>query len=341
MNASSAIRADFIRTSRLSFHNGRISRIQDWPAFQPVDHLAHREKCDEERNKPAMVYDTFEEDVEKGSVSDFDEQPEMSTGEKLRRMVTVFPWRDCTWLVAVIFAVGSLDFTINAFFGLLPLVAPALTFEGETTLAVTATIFIGATAFTVAGILDFFGAFNADRGALQVEKSEEGKDGKKKGTLRHKPPLIGDKDWIWVPTRSRFIELLLTNKPFQAGLMQLVGGAFFITSAFTGLLGFIPPDDPNFPLLAFGPQVVGGSLFMSANLMLTVCCEQEVWWRPKPLSIGWQATFQSAIGGAGFLATPLFLFQNKVLEGAVAAFVGSWAFLVGSLLGWVGVMEYC
>lgn len=98
---------------------------------------------------------------------------------------------------------------------------------------------------------------------------------------------------------------------------------------------------PIFPIAVFALQVVGGFLFFVANIMLVICCQQEKWWQSKPFDVKWQAAFQSAIGGFGFMTTGIFLFRNGGLEAAVATFVGSWAFLLGSILGWYATMEIC
>ena len=265
-----------------------------------------------------------------------EEESRLSVGQKWKRLFTEFPYRDPTWLVAIVFVIGSIDFTINAFFILLPMLEPSTAFETLPTVAIPATIFIGAFMFTAAGILDMFGSFNADGGLFQIANSEGG--GKR---LRHKPSLLGSDGWMWRPTWRKFKELLLTNKPFQAGLMQLFGGVILTISAFAGFPGFLDPTSPVFPVVVFAPQVFGGFLFFLANAMLVIGCEQDRWWRPKPLSASWQAAFQNSIGGLGFALTGVFLLQDRALESAIATFVGSWAFLIGSLLGWYAIMDIC
>lgn len=280
MNTSASVRAEYLRASRLSFHNGRISQMSPWPNFTPVDWPSYREKCEEERATVDPIYDPrVLEDTPFGR---FNDVTELSPRDRIKRMFTTFPYRDASWLTAIIFVLGSVDFIINAFFGLLPLVAPDTAFETEAIIAVPATIFIGAFMFLSAGILDLFGAFNADRGIIEISKDSD----EKNTPSNHRPALLGGTNWVWIPPSGRFTELLLNSRPFQAGLVQLFGGIILTISAVTGVPGLLDPMDPNFPLLVFGPQVIGGLMFLIANIYLAFS-EQNYWWQPKPFDAKW------------------------------------------------------
>ncbi|KAF2727644.1 hypothetical protein EJ04DRAFT_517135 [Polyplosphaeria fusca] len=334
MNTSASIRSEFVRTSlilldpansrelRQSFNPTEISQYKDRKTFTAVDLEAYREKWATERDTKGGIYDTT--DVEKDQAV---EVHELAPGERIRRMSTTFPWRDPSWLVAIMFVSGSLTFTINAFFGLLPLLDPATAFPTLTTLALPTTIMIGAAFFNTAGFVDVFGAFNADRGAFVAVRDPT-------GALRapeHKAALIGSENWVWRAPPGKFGELLSTNRSFQAGMLQILGGLILTISAFAGLPGVLDPMDSLFALLVFWPQVVGGSLFWYANAILTVH-EQETWWKPKPLDPNWFGPFLNMVGGFGFAITGVFLLQSAFLEAAVAAFVGSWSFLLGATM---------
>ena len=304
--------------------------MEQWPNFTPVEHLDYRAKCDLAR---ASIR-SFSQDIEKGQViSAFDSERQNSgIWAQILRMFTVYPYKDMTWIVAVLFAVGSLDFTINAFFGLLPLVAPSTTFDTEATVAVPATITIGATMFVTGGFLAVFDAFNADRGVFEMSKLGEDM------AIERRPALIGSKERVWFPPFDDFKRLLLYNRPFQSGLVQLFGGLILTTSAVAGFPGVLDPMDPVFPTLVFWPQVIGGAMFFLANMML-VFYEQDKWYKPKPLDPNWQASLQNGIGGFGFMITGVFLLYGAILESSIAAFVGSWTFFIGSLIQWYVVME--
>lgn len=79
------------------------------------------------------------------------------------RMLTQFPYWDISWLVAVIFTLGSCVWVINAFFVWLPLVQPSTEFNNEILVGGGVTAFIGATIFELGSILLMFEAFNENR----------------------------------------------------------------------------------------------------------------------------------------------------------------------------------
>ncbi|KAH8722348.1 hypothetical protein GQ44DRAFT_622857 [Phaeosphaeriaceae sp. PMI808] len=296
------------------------------PNFKPVDYLEWRAKW--KRQRAAAPSDL--------EIADFTNieviQQEESSWAVIARMATVYPLKDMTWVVAVMFAVGSLVFTINAFFGLLPLVIPSTQFETNATVAIPATILIGGSLFVIAGFLSIPASINARRGSLNIEKLPEG------ATAEYRPALVGSKEWVWFLPSSELKDITLHNRPFQAGLIQVVGGMILSISAVAGTPGVVDPMSPIFPTLVFWPQVIGGAMFALANLMLVIS-EQEKWYKPKPLNAAWQGAFQSFVGGFGFMITGVFLLQGAILESAVAAFGGSWAFFIGSLIQWYIVMQ--
>jgi hypothetical protein len=67
--------------------------------------------------------------------------------------------------------------------------------------------------------------------------------------------------------------------------------------------------------------------------------EQKKWYKPMPTSADWQGAFLNTVGGFGLMMAGLFLFGADKLAAAVAALLGSLAFLVGSLIRWYVVME--
>ncbi|KAF2473719.1 uncharacterized protein BDR25DRAFT_392195 [Lindgomyces ingoldianus] len=352
MNASATIRASYVRASIMNTRPvqlssmPRIQELESRPAhnhklanFQPVNHLQHREECERERQEAEAPPPYFPDDGQSypsNSFMDFDDEEASSDfGIRLRKMYTIFPYRDPIYLVAVAFALGSVDLVINAFFDLLPRTIPETSFETEETIAVPTTVLIGSTLFLIAGILDSFGALNADRGTLQTSKDVESTHTR----TEYKPALLGSKEWAWIPSRGKFTDLLFGNLAFQAGLIVLFGGIIFMVAGITDFPGVIPEDSTFFGLVVFGPQVVHGFMFLVANGMLAIY-EQERWWKPKVLDADWQGAFLNAVGGFGFLMAGFFLFRREDLAAAVAAMGGSWAFLVGSLVRWYAVMDF-
>jgi hypothetical protein len=271
--------------------------------FVPVNHLEHREKCDLERNK-IYIYD------EPYSPSYLEWEEAGSFSARLRKMYTIFPYRDPIWLVAVVFAFGSLDLVINAFFDLIPQLDEKLQFETNETVAIPTTVLIGSIFFFVAGIFDTFGALNADRGTIDTDKETH--------KVTYRPALVGSPEFKWIPSWVKLWDLTMTNLAFQAGLIVLFGGVIFMFAGIVDYPELIPEKSPSFAAVVFGPQVIHGALFLVANAMLAIL---------------------NTLGGFGFLMAGLFLFGNDKLSAAIAALLGSWAFLIGSVIRWYVVME--
>jgi hypothetical protein len=352
MNASATIRASYIRQARMSFAAPpprplsipqTIRDLEPRPAsheklkdFKQINHIEYREKCNTERTAPhicvddeknADTHEIFIDNSHLESQSYF-EWPEIhvSFTTRLKKMLTIFPVRDPIYLVAIIFLLGSIDLVINAFFDLLPRTNPSTFFETEETVAVPTTVLIGSILFFAAGILDTFGALNADAGTMKDD-----------GVFR--PALLGSAEFKWIPSRIKVVELAMNNLAFQAGLLVLFGGVIFMFAGIVDFPGVVREENnPLFGLVVFGPQVIHGMLFFVANGMLALS-EQEKWYKLKIRDADWQSAFLNAVGGFGFMMAGFFLFQKEELKAAIAAMVGSWAFLTGSLIRWWVVME--
>lgn len=291
--------------------------------FVPVDHLEHREKCDLERRK-IYIYD------EPYSPSYLEWETTGSFGARVRKMYTIFPYRDPVWLVAVIFALGSLDLVINAFFDLIPQLDEKLQFETNESVAIPTTVLIGSIFFFVAGIFDTFGALNADRGTLDTNKETN--------KVTYRPALLGSPEFKWIPSWVKLWDLTMTSLAFQAGLIVLFGGVVFMFAGIVDYPELVPEKAPLFATIVFGPQVIHGALFLVANAMLAISA-QDNWYKPKWWDADWQGAFLNTVGGFGFMMAGLFLFGGDKLAAAVAALLGSCAFLIGSLIRWYIVIE--
>ena len=79
------------------------------------------------------------------------------------RMFSTYPYWDVSYLVAIIFTLGSVVWCINAFFVWLPLQDPSTEFPGEIADAGGITAFIGATIFEFGSILLMIEAVNENR----------------------------------------------------------------------------------------------------------------------------------------------------------------------------------
>jgi hypothetical protein len=78
-------------------------------------------------------------------------------------MFTTYPYYDVSYLVAIIFTLGSVVWCVNAFFVWLPLQVPSSEFEGEIANAGGITAFIGATIFEIGSVLLMIEAVNENR----------------------------------------------------------------------------------------------------------------------------------------------------------------------------------
>lgn len=104
------------------------------------------------------------------------------------RMATKYPYWDVSYLVAIIFTLGSVVWVMNAFFVWLPLVDPSTEFPGEIGKAGSITAFVGATIFEVGSVLLMFEAVNENRSGCfgwALERALEG------GVVRVRPDREG------------------------------------------------------------------------------------------------------------------------------------------------------
>lgn len=84
-------------------------------------------------------------------------------GKGIWRMCTQYPYWDVSWLVAVIFTIGSVVWVFNAFFVFLPLLVPSSEFSTEIVYGGGITAFIGATVFEIGSVLLMVEAVNENR----------------------------------------------------------------------------------------------------------------------------------------------------------------------------------
>ena len=114
------------------------------------------------------------------------------TAQGILRMFTQFPYWDISYLVAVIFTLGSVVWVTNAFFAYLPLAQPQTEFKNEVLTGGGITAFIGATVFEIGSVLLMFEAINEKREGCfgwALERLFSGDDGDEK--IRVKPDADG------------------------------------------------------------------------------------------------------------------------------------------------------
>lgn len=260
-------------------------------------------------------------------------------------MATVYPYRDANWIIAILFVIGSISFTINGFFGLLPLVAPSTAFSTEATLAAPLTNAIGAALFVTAGIFTMPAIWNTANGTIEPASSSSSSSSKFEGdeeqTKTYQPALLSSPSWVWLPSWGILKDALKTT-PFQSGAMQLVAGSVLTTSVVFGFPGVLAPDDLlGLSTFVFTPLLIGGGIFTISNIMLLLFA-QERWYKPRFGSAAWQASLWNVIASILFAITGVLFLSGDTLGGSVASFIGSWAFLIGSVVQWYDMMAfYC
>ncbi|RDL38016.1 uncharacterized protein BP5553_05449 [Venustampulla echinocandica] len=295
-----------------------------------------------------------------------------ATMQGIWRMCTKYPYWNVSYLVAVVFTLGSVVWCINAFFGWLPLVRPSTEFPGETNYGTGITAFIGATIFEFGSFLLMIEAVNEDEadcfgwaleevidesGLFRVRahdcsrRDEEMTRFPKKQFPSKDDPVKGmegsekrpTRKWVWLPTWHELRTHYFREIGFLASLSQTIGATIFWIAGFTAL----PPLSKHFSTAAENgafwlPQVIGGVGFIISGALFTIETQKK-WYIPAPRVLGWHVGFWNFIGGIGFtLCGALgFATQHSGVEyqSSLATFWGSWAFLIGSVIQWYECLD--
>lgn len=279
----------------------------------------------------------------------------------LWKMLTRYPVWDVSYDVAVIFTLGSVVWVFNGFFVWLPTQSPATEFPGEVDYGGGITAFVGATIFEIGSVLLMFEAVNENRTECFGWALEEAIGGaKKRRELRPRPEgcshhhaetksLIkatnggGDdgaagRSWAWWPTWEELRTYYFHEIGFLACLSQFLGATIFWIAGLTGL----PPiyDALSVPAangIYWLPQVVGGSGFIVSG-WLFMLETQPSWYRPAFGTLGWHIGFWNLVGAIGFTLCGALGFasenESAVYASLLTTFIGSWAFLIGSVVQW-------
>ncbi|KAK3900979.1 hypothetical protein C8A05DRAFT_45288 [Staphylotrichum tortipilum] len=156
----------------------------------------------------------------------------------------------------------------------------------------------------------------------------------------------GDEEtWIephrchWFPPLSELKSHYLREIGFLASSVQLLAATIFWISGITALPPIFNSLSPGATDGVFWvPQVVGGTGFVLSALMFMIEV-QDKWYKPAPRLLGWHVGLWNLIGGIGFTVCAGAGFVSAdsapvAYASALATFIGSWAFLIGSVLQW-------
>lgn len=269
---------------------------------------------------------------------------------------------------------GCVVWVMNGFFVWYPLAAPWTEFSGEEGVAGGWTAFVGATIFEVGSVLLMLEAINENRtecfgwaleSALenhtpQLHPTPEAchhhhnkhnwlrkhatiakKSSQTVLTVPSSPPAkTHPPTWIWYPSIASLRTHYLRETGFLACLFQLLGASIFWISGFTAipqinsaLSNYTPALNGAYWL----PQVVGGTGFIISSVLFMLEV-QEKWWLPAPKLLGWHVGFWNLVGAIGFTVCGALGFGGDdeaiVYALTLSTFVGSWAFLIGSVVQW-------
>lgn len=255
------------------------------------------------------------------------------------RMFTHFPYWDISWLVAVIFTLGSVIWVINGFFVWLPAQDPSTEFKHEVLYGGGITAFIGAVVFFEFGscllMLEAVnekntGCFGWALEQLQSEYIHPDTSSSSKASpalhLRpdrsacahhHRneqnlfglgpqsaPESTGDpnspRSWQWFPSYAALREHYLHELGFLASLSQFLGATVFSVAGITALPGINNKlSQPALNVIYWLPQIIGGSGFIISGT-LYMLETQKKWYLPAYDVLGWHIGFFNLIGAFGF-----------------------------------------
>ena len=139
---------------------------------------------------------------------------------------------------------------------------------------------------------------------------------------------------------------------YTAAVLQFIGTIIFGIGPITGIPNVLPDQssDPNYSalwiVLYWLPQVIGAT-FLTLSSYCIMIETQSHWYKIRPFSsIGWHVGFWNIIGSVGFLMSGAFGcalpgFENVIFIYGVAltTYIGSYAFLLGSVLQYLELIK--
>ncbi|CAK7216071.1 hypothetical protein SCUCBS95973_002680 [Sporothrix curviconia] len=147
------------------------------------------------------------------------------------------------------------------------------------------------------------------------------------------------RNWVWWPSWQELRTVYAREMGFWACIIQLFGATVFWICGFTGL----PPIYDRLSTAGingafWAPQVIGGWGFIISSAMFMLETQRK-WYLPAPQLLGWHIGLWNLIGAIGFTLCGALGFgaaTNSAVSYAscMSTFVGSWAFLIGSIIQW-------
>ncbi|KUI63213.1 hypothetical protein VP1G_10348 [Cytospora mali] len=171
-------------------------------------------------------------------------------------------------------------------------------------------------------------------GLVDEEGKRNGGDSEEGGASRGK----GRRRWTWWPSWYELRTHYVRDIGFLACLSQMIGATIFWIAGFTGLpqiIGVLTVPATNG--IYWLPQVVGGTGFIVSSFLFMLETQPN-WYTPELRTLGWHIGFWNLVGAIGFTLCGALGFgeSNEGCEVALtwSTFIGSWAFLIGSVIQW-------
>lgn len=293
-------------------------------AFCPIIYEEYKAYCDAERNSVVGVSD-LKYDARSSQAAG---RP--SFGRRLRLMATFFPWKDVNYDITLASTVAIICFILNGFFEILPVIAPQTDFEGESDLAVPATSVIGGIIYILVGFFALPAIWNDKNGILELSSSRT-EDDYGDAFKVYQPVMIGCPTWRWWPSWSD-LKALFPTVPFQAALLQSFGG--FLLFGVGAIAFFQGVDDSTVQSPATSAPGLAGSIMMLISSFMLLVILQEKWYWPRLGNSVWNAALLNLFGAIFFMLSSIATVVQQPFTSTVASFIGSWWFLIGTLLQW-------
>lgn len=311
-----------------------------------------------------------------------DEPPLTTTwsaiGKGIWRMATVYAWWDVSWWIAVLFTIGSMIFIASGFFYWLPLEDPSSIFPDESLTAGGVTSFIGATLFTIGGVLliveasndnqtGCFGwaleqAFSHDNSDTDNNDADNGSppkkpaefslkathcihhhgDGVHRSDVLHMQHPDANRKWEWYPSWHELRDHYFHEIGFMASFVLAIGAVIFYISGIMALPGIINHLSQG---VAYGiywlAYLVGGILFVISSALYLIET-QPTWYTPAPSVLGWWIGFWNMVGSVGWTLSASFGYCSASwceYQSDLSLLWASVAFTIGSLLLWYEALD--
>lgn len=268
----------------------------------------------------------------------------------LVRMVTVFPITNISWQIAIAFTLGSIIYIISSLFSFLPYVHTRFSPLSQDDHGSGVMMCVGSSIFFLASVLLVLELFDQSRGGCFGWKVEQVWDeAREESNFRvvpdheHCEHEQGDnpngKRWFKIPSWQDFREHYQYELPFWATTVQVTSSSLFLWSGICAIPTIYNSISSNRLLLDgiyWLPKLIACSGFVTSGILDVLECQQS-YLCPAFGTLGWWISFWKTMGGLSFLFTACFGFGQSnwmLYASSLSALIGSWAFLIASLLLW-------